>query len=63
VALDGRVLEFDQAGMRRTQVHIPPDWESASPKGRNHGSAGMAFSCEGNRGRASGQEVRNIRVR
>jgi len=62
VSVDDRVLEFDQGGARRSQERIPADWESASPKGKNQGAAGIAFSAEGNRGKAGGQEARNIRV-
>ncbi len=63
IALDGRVVTFDAGGVRTTRVPIAPAWESASPKGNNGGSAGIAFSCSRNRGQAGGQEARDIRVK
>jgi hypothetical protein len=61
-SLDGRPLEFDQAGARVFQVNLPPAWETASPRGVNRGSAGVAFGCDANRGKIGGQEARNIRL-
>ncbi len=62
VALDGTVVTFDADGIRRTALRIPPAWQSASPKGNNGGSTGIVFSCSKNRGKAGGQEARDIRV-
>jgi hypothetical protein len=62
-ALDGQSLSFDQAGVVRTRVDVPARWEALTPPGKNQGAAGVAFACEGYRGQAGGQEVRNIRVR
>ncbi|HYL76649.1 MAG TPA: LamG-like jellyroll fold domain-containing protein [Bryobacteraceae bacterium] len=62
VALDSRVVTFEAGGVRTTRVPSSPAWESASPKGTNGGSAGIAFSSSRNRGQAGGQEARDIRV-
>ncbi len=62
VALDGRVVTFDAGGTRTAMVPLAPDWENASPPGTNGGSAGIAFSSR-NRGKAGGQEARDIRVK
>jgi DNA-binding winged helix-turn-helix (wHTH) protein len=62
VELDHKPLEFDQVGTRTMEVAVPPDWESSTPRGQNHGAAGIGFSAEGNRFLSGGQEVRNIRV-
>lgn len=62
VRLDGRLLEFDQGGVRRTEVEIPPRWETAEPRGENRGSAGIAFGCSQNRGQVTGQQARAIRI-
>ena len=62
VALDGRPVTFDVSGVQQKVLEIPPAWETASPKGNNDGSAGIAFSCRTNRGQAGGQEARDIRV-
>ena len=62
VALDGRLVTFDVAGGRRTVLQIPPAWETASPKGNNGGSAGIAFEVR-RPGQAGSQEARNIRIK
>jgi len=56
-------MNLNAGGVRTTRVPISPAWESASPKGSNGGIAGIAFSCSRNRGRAGGQEARDIRVK
>ncbi|MBI4908749.1 MAG: winged helix-turn-helix domain-containing protein [Acidobacteria bacterium] len=63
VWLDGKELAFDVAGQQTNRVPIPPLWETTSPRGTNHGAAGVAFGCFRNRGQAGGQEARNIRIR
>ena len=63
VALDDRLLTFDAAGVQTASVTIAPAWETASPKGINGGSGGIAFSCTRNRGQAGGQEARNILIK
>ena len=63
VALDGQILTFDQGGVERSVVRIPPRWETANPAGKNRGSAGVAFGSEPYRDRAGGQEARNIRLK
>jgi DNA-binding winged helix-turn-helix (wHTH) protein len=63
IALDGHVLTFDAGGTRTTAVPVAPAWETASPRGYNGGSAGIAFSSVRNRGKAGGQEARDIRVK
>ncbi|MFN7938430.1 MAG: LamG-like jellyroll fold domain-containing protein [Bryobacteraceae bacterium] len=62
VHLDGQPLAFDQAGRTVNAVQLAPAWESATPKGRNRGAAGIAFSAEANRHQAGGQQARNIRI-
>src|SRR5262249_14517833 len=62
VSLDGRLLEFDAGGARTFSVDVTPLWDRATPKGRNDGSAGIAFGAATNRGEAGGQEARNIRI-
>ena len=63
VALDGRLLTFDAAGVQTASLNLRPDWENASPKGINGGCGGIAFGCSRNRGQAGGQEARDIRVK
>ena len=63
VALDGHVVSFEASGVRTALLPIPPAWETATPKGTNNGSVGIAFSCTRNRGKAGGQEARNIQVK
>ncbi|MCW5977193.1 MAG: winged helix-turn-helix domain-containing protein [Bryobacteraceae bacterium] len=63
VTLDRRLVLFDQGGIMRSAVHIPPAWNTASPPGSNRGSAGIAFGSEPYRNRAGGQEARNIRLK
>lgn len=63
VRLDGRTVEFDAGGVPSTAVKLMPAWESASPPGSNHGSAGVVFGSSPNRGQVGGQEARNIRVK
>ncbi len=62
-ALDGGALVFDQGGVQRPTVDLPPAWETASPPGKNQGAAGVAFASEGYRNQVGGQETRNVRVR
>jgi hypothetical protein len=56
VALDGRLLMFDQAGGFNDVVPLPPTL------GSNNGMAGVAFSAEKNRGLLGGQRVTNLFV-
>ncbi len=62
VRLDGEPVEFDAGGARASAVLLEPKWESASPKGRNMGSAGIAFGASRNRGYGGGQQARGIRL-
>jgi len=62
VTVDEEEVEFDVGGVRTPAAPLDPKWETASPAGINDGSAGFAFGASRNRGRAGGQEVRNIRV-
>ena len=63
VALDGRLVTFDQAGAQVTAVRIPSVWETAASPGTNSGTAGIAFTSEAYTGaRIGGQEARNIRL-
>ena len=59
--LDGKQLEFDQGGRRVRTVSILPLWEDTPQGGKNRGTAGIIFSAEP-RGKATGQQARNIVV-
>ena len=61
-AVDGQRQEFDQGGVRRATVHIPPEWDGPNLPGKNHGTAGMLFGAEASRGFAGGQQARSIQV-
>jgi hypothetical protein len=61
VDLNSEPVRFDQAGQTVREVRIQPRWEDSTPKGKNQGAAGIAFSAESNRRKAGGQHARNIR--
>lgn len=56
VALDGRLLTFNQNGNQVTTVSLP------SSSGSNDGTVGVAFGAETNRGQLGGQRARNLVV-
>ena len=61
VGLDGRSVTFHQGHDETEQVAIPPEWEKASPRGTNQGTAGIAFFAEpADRGSVGGQRARNV---
>lgn len=62
VALDGKLLTFDQAGKHRQTVELDSSWQNATPPGRNAGTGGIAFSSEPARGKAGEQQARAIAV-
>lgn len=59
IALDGKILTFQQNGRQATTLSIPASWEG---KGRNQGGAGIAFGCEDNRGQIGGQRADNLKI-
>lgn len=61
VALDGRIVTFEQGGRQTTVVSVPPTWQGPPAIGNNRGTAGVAFMAIP-RGGGGGQEVRNIVV-
>ena len=56
VALDGRLVAFQQQGREVTTVSIPPTGGSAD------GAAGIAFGCGANRGMVGGQKVDDVAI-
>lgn len=56
VALDGKLLTFDQNGSLATTVVLP------GSAGSNNGTAGIAFGAETNRGQLGGQRARNLAI-
>ena len=61
--LDGKLLEFDQDGRRTTSVSIPSTWDGPPKIGYNHGTVGVVFTADLNRGKLGGQRARNFIVR
>jgi hypothetical protein len=62
--LDGKLLEFELNGGRRsTDVPIPPVWEGPPRVGHNDGTVGVVFTADLNRRKLGGQCARNFMVR
>jgi len=62
VTVDGRAVEFDQAGKATRDVAIPSTWEGSPRHGKDQGAAGVIFFAENNRRRLGGQTAKNILV-
>lgn len=61
-SLDAKTLVFDQAGKVGEAVVLDEAWKTATPAGRNQGTAGIAFGGEPARRRSGGQIARAIEV-
>ena len=59
VWVDGRSVQFDQAGRTVTAVDLPALWQQG---GRNGGAAGIAFFCFDHPDCEGAQSAANIRV-
>ena len=61
-SLDGRALAFQQGDHTTRIVQVQPHWERPAQIGKNHGTAGIAFSSEPLRPKAGGQQARGFTV-
>jgi len=62
VALDRRLVVFDQGGAMTSNVVLDRAWEELPVPGTNAGTVGVYFGAEGNNARIGGQRAKNLRL-